>query len=88
VVVTGNHYWLDAIAAAALVALVVTVVTPLSRPAAAPVRTHEIPSVPPFAGLGVLRPALPEQRHKAPALPAYARKNPPRAGGSRSRTSA
>ena len=88
VVVTGNHYWLDAIAAAGLVALVLAVVTPLSRPAVAPARTHEIPSVPPFAGLGVFRPALPEQRHQASALPAYARKNPPRGGGSRSRTSA
>ncbi|MFF5297657.1 phosphatase PAP2 family protein [Paractinoplanes globisporus] len=31
VVVTGNHYWLDAIAAVALLALVLAVVTPLSR---------------------------------------------------------
>jgi hypothetical protein len=81
VVVTGNHYWLDAIAAAVLVALVLAVVTPLSRPAAQPARIYEIPSVPPFAGLGVFRPVLPEQRHDAP-VPAYARKNPPSRGGS------
>ncbi|MFI5891933.1 phosphatase PAP2 family protein [Actinoplanes sp. NPDC051513] len=31
VVVTGNHYWLDAIAAVMLVAIVLAVVTPLSR---------------------------------------------------------
>ena len=82
VVVTGNHYWLDAIAAAVLVALVLTVVTPLSRPAVQPARTYEIPSAPPFAGLGVFRPALPEQRHEEVPVPAYARKNPPSRGGS------
>jgi hypothetical protein len=36
VVVTGNHYWLDAIAAVALLALVLAVVTPLSRQSAQP----------------------------------------------------
>ncbi|GAA2656718.1 phosphatase PAP2 family protein [Paractinoplanes durhamensis] len=39
VVVTGNHYWLDAIAAVGLLAVVLSVVTPLSRsaePAPAP----------------------------------------------------
>jgi len=82
VVVTGNHYWLDAIAAAALVALVLAVVTPLSRPAVQPARIFEIPSAPPFAGLGIYRPVLPEQRHEQVPVPAYARKNPPGRGGS------
>src|SRR5690242_12121733 len=41
VVVTGNHYWLDAIAAAVLVGLVLAVVTPVSRPAVAPARAFE-----------------------------------------------
>jgi hypothetical protein len=82
VVVTGNHYWLDAIAAAVLVALVLAVVTPLSRPAVQPAPVHEIPSAPPFAGLGVLEPVLPEQRHEDAPVPAYARKHAPGEGGS------
>jgi hypothetical protein len=36
VVVTGNHYWVDAAAAVGLLALVLAVVTPLSRPAPVP----------------------------------------------------
>ncbi|GIM92162.1 phosphatase PAP2 family protein [Paractinoplanes toevensis] len=58
VVVTGNHYWLDAIAAVTLLGLVLAVVTPLSRPAAAE------PAAPP-----VLAPA---PTVPAPALPAEA----------------
>ncbi|MCU7727570.1 phosphatase PAP2 family protein [Actinoplanes sp. KI2] len=106
VVVTGNHYWLDAIAAVTLVALVLAVVTPLSRPPAVapaprpatavvpaprpaiavaaaprPALVHEIPALPPFPGLGVYRPVLPEQRRDEPAPTAYSTKTHPEGVG-------
>ncbi|MEU4245164.1 phosphatase PAP2 family protein [Actinoplanes sp. NPDC026619] len=49
VVVTGNHYWLDAIAAVALLSLVLAVITPLSSATAAatpPVPAPRAPSRP------------------------------------------
>ncbi|GAA0570930.1 hypothetical protein GCM10010172_64210 [Paractinoplanes ferrugineus] len=53
VVVTGNHYWLDAIAAVGLLSLVLAVVTPLSRSS---VPAPALPATP-FAGVtGVTEP--------------------------------
>jgi hypothetical protein len=86
VVVTGNHYWLDAIAAVTLVALVLGVVTPLSRPATETPAPR--PAFVPEIRSGVVRPILPEQRRDEPVPTAYATKNPPGGGGSRGRSSA
>ncbi|WP_433383835.1 phosphatase PAP2 family protein [Actinoplanes sp. CA-142083] len=57
VVVTGNHYWLDAIAAVMLLALVLAVVTPLSRQPAissADVNAGSPPLSPVAAGLAAI----------------------------------
>ncbi|GIF26987.1 hypothetical protein BJ973_002164 [Actinoplanes tereljensis] len=60
VVVTGNHYWLDAIAAVTLLGLVLAVVTPLSRQTA---------TEPPATPVPVLAPAPTVPALTAPTLP-------------------
>jgi PAP2 superfamily protein len=70
VVVTGNHYWLDAIAAVTLLGLVLAVVTPLSRPAATePAATPVLAPAP--ATLALPAPALPSAGVPASVLTAH-----------------